>query len=198
MAAGCAAAVHESSALLASLGHRVEDAEPPYPGWLTAVLLSYWLAGPASEAGPHAAEMEPRTRWHVRAGRQVLRTRPPRPTDRERLRAALAPFWERHDVLIMPTLAQPCPPARRYGNLSWPRSVTAALRFAPMTGVWNLAGYPAATVPVPGDGLPRSVQLITTPGREELLLNVAAQLEEARPWPRHAPGYVSQGNARQD
>jgi amidase len=187
---GCADAVHESAALLASLEHSVEDTDPPYPGWLSAVLLSYWLAGPATDAGPNAADMEPRTRWHVRAGQQVLRTRPPREADRDRLRTALAPFFAQHDVLVMPTLAQPAPPARRYGNLSWPRSVTLALRFAPMTGVWNLAGYPAATVPVPGDGMPRAVQLVTTPGREDLLFSLAAQLERARPWPRLAPGYA--------
>jgi amidase len=155
------------------------------------VLLSYWLAGPASEAGPAMAEMEPRTRWHVRTGQQVLRTRPPRESDRERLRAALEPFFARYDVLVMPTLAQPAPPARRYGNLSWPRSVTLALRYAPMTGVWNMAGYPAATVPVPADGMPRAVQLVTTPGREDLLFSLAAQLERARPWPRLAPAYAA-------
>jgi amidase len=58
-----------------------------------------------------------------------------------------------------------------------------------MTGVWNLAGYPAATVPVPSDGMPGAVQLVTTPGREDLLLSLAAQLEKARPWPRTAPAY---------
>jgi len=197
----CADAVHESAALLASLEHSVEDADPPYPGWLSAVLISYWLAGPASEAGPNVADMEPRTRRHVRAGQQVLRARPPREADRERLRTALDPFFARHDVLVLPTLAQPAPPARRYGNLSWSRSVTLALRFAPMTGVWNLAGYPAASVPVPAatapagtapaDGMPRAVQLVTTPGREDLLFALAAQLERARPWPRLAPGYTA-------
>jgi amidase len=202
---GCADAVHESAALLASLEHSVEDADPPYPGWLSAMLLAYWVAGPADEAGPNVADMEPRTRWHVRAGQQVLRTRPPREADRERLRAALDLFFGRHDVLVMPTLAQPAPSARRYGNLSWPRSITLALRFAPMTGVWNLAGYPAASVPVPAStvsagtapagtapagGMPRAVQLVTTPGREDLLFSLAAQLERARPWPRLAPGYA--------
>jgi len=183
------AAVHETAALLAGLGHSVTDEDPAYPGWLTSVLLSYWTAGPASEAGPRVAAMEARTRRHVLAGRQVLRARGPRAADRERLRTALAPLWARYDVLIMPTLAQPCPPALRYGTRSWSRSLVAALRFSPMTGGWNLAGYPAASVPVPGDGLPRSVQLVTTPGREDLLLALAAQLEKARPWPRLAPAY---------
>jgi amidase len=191
--ASCVAAAAESAAVLASLDHSVVDADPPYPGWIVPVLLSYWTAGPASEAGDRVAEMEARTRRHVRAGQQVLRTRPPRQEDRRRLRAALEPFWVKYDVLVMPTLAQPCPPALRYGTHSWSRSVLTALRFAPMTGVWNLAGYPAATVPVPSDGLPGAVQLVTTPGREDLLLSLAAQLEKARPWPRHAPGYVPEG-----
>ena len=81
VASGCVAAVHESSALLAGLGHCVEDAGPPYPGWLSAVLLSYWLAAPASEAGPNLAEMEARTRQHVKAGgRSCAAARPARRT----------------------------------------------------------------------------------------------------------------------
>jgi amidase len=129
--------------------------------------------------------------------------RPPRDGDRDRLRAALAPFFDRCDVLVMPSLAWPCPPARRWGERSWTRSVVAALRFAPMTGVWNMAGYPAASVPAPpvpaphsasvlsspSASLPGSVQLVAAPGGESLLLALAAQLERARPWPRHAPAY---------
>jgi amidase len=62
-----------------------------------------------------------------------------------------------------------------------------------MTGAWNLAGFPAAAVPIgPAvGGLPGSVQLATAPGGESLLLGVAVQLERARGWPRHAPAYAS-------
>jgi len=152
-------------------------------------MLSYWFAGPAADAGPYAGAMEPRTRRHVLAGRAVQRVRPPAGKDRDRLRAALAPFFDRHDVLVMPTLARPCPPARRYGERSWLRSVATSLMFAPMTGVWNLAGFPAASVPAAGAGLPGAVQLVAAPGGEQALLALAAQLERAQPWPRHAPGY---------
>jgi Asp-tRNA(Asn)/Glu-tRNA(Gln) amidotransferase A subunit family amidase len=38
--------------------------------------------------------------------------------------------------------------------------------------------------------MPRAVQLVTTQGREDLLFALAAQLEQARPWPRLAPGYA--------
>jgi amidase len=186
------APVRACAELLGKSGHEVTDADPPYPGWLVPVVLSYWFAGPAEEAAGHAG-MEPRTRRHVRAGKLAARARPPRASDRARLRAALASFFDRYDVLVMPTLARPCPPARRYGERSWLRSVATALMFAPMTGVWNLAGFPAASVPVPGQGLPGAVQLVAAPGREQTLLALGAQIERANPWRRHAPGYDPAG-----
>jgi amidase len=129
----------------------------------------------------------------------VTRVRPPRGSDRARLRAALEPFFEQHDVLLMPALARPCPPARRYGERSWARSAVSSLMFAPMTGVWNLAGYPAASVPAVGaggagrPGLPAAVQLVAAPGREQTLLALAAEIERSSPWRRHAPGYDPAG-----
>jgi Amidase len=103
---------------------------------------------------------------HTLAGRvQVRRTA----GDRDRLQAAFEPFFDRRDVLIMPTLAWPCPPARRWGERSWLRSVVASLRFAPMTGVWNMVGFAAASVPCPPTGgLSGSVQLVAAPGGESL------------------------------
>ena len=186
------APVRACAELLGKSGHEVTDADPPYPGWLVPVVLSYWFAGPAEEAAGHAG-MEPRTRRHVRAGELAARARPPRASDRARLRAALASFFDRYDVLVMPTLARPCPPARRYGERSWLRSVATALMFAPMTGVWNLAGFPAASVPVPGQGLPGAVQLVAAPGREQTLLALGAQIERVNPWRRHAPVYDPAG-----
>jgi amidase len=166
--------------------------DPAYPLWATPALIASWFASPVGDAAPYLAGsgLERRTRRQVRAGQLVRRVRPPGDGDRDRLRAALLPFFDRHDVLVMPSLAWPCPPARRWGERSWLRSVVAALRFAPMTGVWNMAGFPAASVPCPpARGLPGSVQLVAAPGGEALLLAVAAQLERARGWRRHAPAY---------
>ena len=55
--------------------------------------------------------------------------------------------------------------------------------------MWNLAGFPAVSVPVSGPGLPGAVQLVAGPGREQTLLALAAQLERVSPWQRHAPAY---------
>lgn len=195
----CKAAVRGIAGQLTALGHDVSDDDPDYPLWLTPVLISYWFATPAADAGPYLAAMEPRTRRHLRAGHAVLRVRPPRDADRQRLRAVLEPFFERYDLLLMPTLARPCPPARRWGERSWLRSVALSLTFAPMTGAWNMAGFPAASVPVAGTGpLPGAVQLVAAPGREQLLLSVAAQLERACGWPRHATAYAVPGRETGD
>jgi len=189
----CTAPVRGCADMLAKSGHQVTDADPPYPSWLVPLILSYWVTGPAGEAAGHASGMEPRTRRHVRAGDLVARVRRPRGSDRARLRAVLEPFFERYDVLLMPTLARPCPPARRYGERSWLGSVVSSLMFAPMTGVWNLAGYPAASVPAGGAGRPAAVQLVAAPGREQTLLALAAEIERSSPWRRHAPLYDPAG-----
>jgi amidase len=192
----CTAPVRRDAELLAGLGHTVENDDPPYPLWATPVMIGTWFAAPARDAVLLTGSgLERRTRAHVRAGRLTERVRPPRPGDRDRLRAALEPFFDRHDVLIMPSLALPCPPARRWGERSWLHSVVTSLRFGPMTGVWNMAGFPAASVPAPPErgGLPGSVQLVAAPGGESVLLAVAAQLERARGWRRHAPAYDPSG-----
>ena len=49
------------------------------------------------------------------------------------------------------------------------------------TATWNVSGHPALALPVGGgsDGLPVSVQLVASRvGGEDLLLDVAAELEE--------------------
>jgi amidase len=188
----CTAPVRQDAELLASLGHTVETDDPAYPLWATPVMIASWFAAPAADAALlDRSGLERRTRRHVRAGRLVRRVRPSRPDDGDRLRAALQPFFDRHDVLLMPSLALPSPVARRWGERSWLHSVVTSLRFGPMTGTWNMAGFPAASVPAPPGhaGLPGSVQLVAAPGGESVLLAVAAQLERARGWRRHAPAY---------
>jgi amidase len=179
--------------LLMTLGHDVAADDPPYPWWSALATLSRWFACSVADAQPYleGAGLERRTRWHVRAGKAVLNLRPPRDGDKDRLRDSLQPFFERHDLLVMPSLARPCPLARRWGDRSFLRNVMTSISFSPMTGIWNLAGFPAASVPIGPRfvGLPGSVQLIAAPGGESLLLAVAAQLERTCRWQRHATEY---------
>jgi amidase len=59
----------------------------------------------------------------------------------------------------------------------------------PYFGAFNATGQPAASVPAGFDRarLPLSVQLVSAPAGEEVLLRLAAQLEAARPWAHVRP-----------
>jgi Asp-tRNA(Asn)/Glu-tRNA(Gln) amidotransferase A subunit family amidase len=50
-----------------------------------------------------------------------------------------------------------------------------------MTGLWSYAGFPAVSLPVfdGPDGMPLGIQLVAPPGRDELLLEWAAEVESA-------------------
>ena len=56
--------------------------------------------------------------------------------------------------------------------------------FTPYTGIVNVTGLPAIALPLyqGEDGLPTAVQLIGPPAREDVLLSLATQLEQAVPW----------------
>jgi amidase len=92
-------------------------------------------------------------------------------------------------VLLTPALAQLPLAADGWVDRSWAANVLANIRWAPFAAAWNLAGFPAASVPASMHpaGVPLAVQIVVPPGGERTLLAVAKQIEAARPWPRHAP-----------
>ncbi|MGB3171237.1 MAG: amidase family protein [Rhodococcus sp. (in: high G+C Gram-positive bacteria)] len=119
----------------------------------------------------------------------------------------LSTYFETYDLLLTPTLAD-LPPrigeldtpmlARRAGSLLLKTRTAGFLRHAPLveqmidknlrwvpyTQLANLTGRPALTVPMhwTPDGLPMGAQFTGQLGDEALLLQLAAQLEQARPW----------------
>jgi amidase len=60
------------------------------------------------------------------------------------------------------------------------------LRFSPFTATYNVTGEPAITVPVlqSAAGLPVGIQLATALGNDVVLLQLAQEIEAARPFAR--------------
>jgi len=95
------------------------------------------------------------------------------------------------DLLLTPTLAEPPPVLGDVGRQD-DGGLNAAGRsvpFAVYTAPFNVTGQPAMSVPLywTESGLPIGVQLVAAPFREDLLIRVAAQLEEAAPWADRRP-----------
>ncbi len=90
------------------------------------------------------------------------------------------------DLVLTPTLAGPPPPLglldQNMAELDRFLALNAAL--IPFTPLYNITGCPAISLPLEHgpDGLPLGVMLGAPLGREDLLLEVAGQLERAHPW----------------
>ena len=88
-------------------------------------------------------------------------------------------------LLLMPACGVP---AFRHRERRWKAGEKEIGLFQAMMPVtpWNLLGFPAAVIPFgfSEDGLPVGVQIVGRPYSEELILEVAVRLEEARgPFP---------------
>jgi amidase len=97
-------------------------------------------------------------------------------------------LFDRHDVLLTPTLATPPIEAKLWSERSWLSNLHSCLMYAPFCAAWNLAGFPAVSVPagMHTSGTPLAVQFVGKPGSESLLLGLAAFIEREQPWPRTA------------
>ncbi|MDG9718969.1 amidase [Streptomyces sp. DH24] len=182
-------AARDAADVLMRAGHQVRRADPPSPASLGVTSLMHWTAGTAVDAaGLDPRLLTRRTRVHARIGRRFLgRVRTGRA--REKLRGRLEPFLTEYDVLLTPALARRAPEAAPWHERGWLRNIAANTAYSPLTPPWNLTGWPAMSVPFGAlpSGAPCAVQLVALPGREADLLDLAARLEELRPWRRTAP-----------
>jgi amidase len=197
----CRAAVAGAARLLETLGHHVDQDAPEamfeqeLPGHFNAIIAA------DAEATFGAFEMllgrpirddeiEPRNAAYRRAGRELsavayLGSRAWFGMWARRM----AVWWQDHDLLLTPTLGAP-PPELGWFTAAGPREEGARIAsFIPYTAQFNMTGQPAVSLPLhwtPG-GLPVGVQLVAAYGREDILIQVASQLEQAAPWHDRRP-----------
>jgi len=110
-----------------------------------------------------------------------------------RVTRSVGAFFTEYDLLVTPTLGQlPAP----HGTLQYDNpdhTLTSWLQqlfdYGPFTVVFNISGQPAISLPLgqSQSGLPIGVQFIAPYGREDQLLRIAAQLEQAMPWKDRTP-----------
>jgi amidase len=100
-------------------------------------------------------------------------------------------WFDRYDVLVTPTSGCPPLPTDELWpgeDRPWRIGRTDAL-IGRFTLPFNATGQPAISLPLHRTpaGLPVGVQLVAKMGREDLLLQLAARLEEASPWAHLRP-----------
>jgi len=200
----CLAAVDHAARLLGDLGHHVEEAHPPaldepehvlaYVGIVSANVaraLEAWGERVGRPAGER--DVEPLTWVLAERGRAASATELLATIESvHAFGRRLASWWDGgFDLLVTPTQAAP-PPALGYLSSTPEEPLRAFMRSAPYgacTLPFNMSGQPAISLPLhwTSDGLPIGVQLAAAFGREDLLLAVAAQLEQAAPWSGRRP-----------
>jgi Asp-tRNA(Asn)/Glu-tRNA(Gln) amidotransferase A subunit family amidase len=198
----CKDAVEDAAKLCEGLGHIVEEAQPPIdPGALTRVMLPILFTSvrqALDERG--AARGRPITDDEIEIITATYRERAASVSGmdlqegfavQERFAIAMARFMTRYDLILSVTQNSP-PPVHGPLSLSNPdaRAYGAAiLAFSAMTAPANHSGQPAMSVPLfrNSEGLPIGTMFTARYGDEATLFRLAAQLEEARPWPLLAP-----------
>ena len=175
---------------LRGLGHQVSEHNPAYGRASDPATVRY-LSGIAQEAArcERPERLQRRTRGFARLGRATQGLTGWARRVEAAHTARINELFRDHDVLLTPTNARPPVRAGQWEGLSAPRTLASMAMVYPFTGVWNLTGQPAISVPGPpsGDGLPIGAQLIGPPDSEGPLLSLAGQLEAELRWPERRP-----------
>jgi amidase len=198
----CVRGMHQAAELLASLGHEVEEAAPSMPG-KDALRLFISVFGPAVALGISYGELlagRPPTDDEVEPlSRAILQQAQELPSvgylgavaQLQALARGIVAFFADYDLLLTPALAErPLVIGDCNGCGEKPLADLARSgAFTPFTSLFNVTGQPAITVPVGfgEDGLPTAVQVVGKPLGEDTLLQIAAQIETARPWAYQRP-----------
>jgi len=201
----CVEAARVAGRVLSGLGHEVDASHPPEiaAGEIDRAAVAVVAANQARdverfgeilgrELGPDDMDSD---NWAItELGREVSSSRYLNAIEHfARFQRQVAAWWaDGHDLLVTPTITAPPP---RLGELvpdpatpldAWTRTG----QLLGFTLPFNVTGQPAMSLPLHWNaaGLPIGVQLIAAFGREDVLIRVAAQLEEALPWRERWPG----------
>ncbi len=202
----CRKAVEITANILSSLGHEVDEVSPNFDhermgkALVTVIAVNYLttIMDREAEIGrpPDAAELE-RVIWHrleiarrTSASEYALAIR-----DLHRSGRQFNQFFVDRDIHLTPTLARPPQPLGTFDMNSDDVAgyLSGLYGYIPFTAIYNATGNPACTIPMhwTDDNIPIGIQLGAGFGREDLLFQIAAQLEVAQPWQHRRPSFLT-------
>jgi amidase len=199
------AACRDAAKLLESLGHEVQEIEPPWTGldllpdftrtFGPMVSMTTLIGGRLAGREPAEEDVEPLTweMWQLARSHDTLSLLSA--IGRlEVVARSLVSFLAPYDAVLTPALGRrPVKVGEIHGLGPDPMAhYRRSGGFTPYTAIVNVTGQPAVSLPLyhGDDGLPVAVQLIGRPAREDVLLQLALQLERALPWAERVPPAV--------
>lgn len=198
----CVEAVRKTAALLEAMGHIVEEASPDVD--LDAVNGAFnpiWGAGHAmlmqqAAAATLGRELRPDDvapiPWQVyEAGLRVSGIEYLEAWATLHAESRKIALWQQtYDVWLTSTLGFPPVEVGEYAtSFASSRTGLSMGQYVPFTPLQNMTGQPAISLPLhwSADGLPVGVHFAGRFGEDDVLLQLAARLEEAAPWKDRRP-----------
>lgn len=198
------AATNDAAELLGSLGHHVEESAPAalYDTDITEYALNliggnlaheleYWERRTGQVLD--RAQLELGTKVFADMGAGILAKDYLLAMEEVHLLSRRVQQWwaDGFDLLLTPTIPEQPPELGQFAATE-DNPLNTMLRsgtIVPFVAPFNLTGQPGISLPLywNEDGLPIGVQLVAAYGREDVLVRIAAQLEEARPWRDRRP-----------
>ena len=170
----------------------------PIRSWLGANVLDLYQDLEPGMWPDRADELERNNRWSLEQCDKASPAQMARIWQRRmRLEQEVAAVHEQVDVLLTPATAVPAFAAEGpLPNTINGEAVHPAM-VVPFTMVANLCWNPASSVPagLTASGLPVGLQIQGSRHADDVVLRLSRIFEQARPWPRLAPGYGGASSA---
>lgn len=185
------AAIEATRELLVELGHEVVvgDLVWPEPAAFLTDLITVWSTISANVPVADPAAMEPHDFAAFESASVTSALDYSRAIHRLQLgsREITSQFGRDFDVLVTPTMAIEPPQVGAIfegADLDPNMPILNSTPMATYTAPFNVTGQPAMSLPlhVAASGLPVGVQFVGGPWQEAVLIRLASQVENARPW----------------
>lgn len=201
----CVAGIEATAALLESLGHTVEEAQPEIDAqgfveafsalWFSGIAFAIDLLSLQRGYGPEPGDLENLTSAVHARGRAISAVEYQlSELALQQVGRQTARFHQTWDCWLTPTLATP--PLRNgvvdIDEFDLEKTYVPLLDYSPFTAIQNASGQPSISLPLHWSeaGLPVGMMFSADYGNEAVLFRLAAQLEQARPWKQRWPAPV--------